>query len=195
MSEPLIAEIRLFAGNYAPRGWAFCQGQLLPIAENTALFSLLGTTWGGDGRTTFALPDLRGRVPVGTGHRPYHLGERGGVERASVYIQQMPSHEHGAQSSVTVGLKVSTDEGSEHEPPPGSYLAEGFFAGPNENHRTEAYVPASGASPSVKLDTFNSSQPQATIHNTGESYPHENMQPWLGVQYIIAMQGIYPTRH
>src|SRR6478672_10112699 len=98
MSEPFLAEIIMFAGNFAPRGWAFCQGQILSIAQNTALFSLLGTTYGGNGQTTFALPDLRGRVPVGTGQGPglsnYDLGQVSGSESVTLTVSQMPAHNH-----------------------------------------------------------------------------------------------------
>src|SRR5687767_4659649 len=105
MAEPFIAQITLFAGNFAPRGWAFCQGQILSIAQNTALFSLLGTTYGGDGQTTFALPDLRGRVPVGTGQgpglSPYQAGQKSGVENTTLLSTQMPAHVHTANTTVT----------------------------------------------------------------------------------------------
>ena len=114
MAEPFIAEIRLFAGNFAPRGWAFCDGQLLSISQNTALFSLVGTTYGGDGRTTFALPDLRGRVPVGvrqgSGLSSRNLGERGGAETASLGVDHLPPHSH------PVSLRASSQRGDSSDP-------------------------------------------------------------------------------
>ncbi len=186
--EPLLASIQLFAGNFAPRGWAFCQGQILSIAQHTALFSLLGTTYGGNGQTTFALPDLRGRVPVGTGQGPglpfINLGEMSGESTHTLIITEMPAHNHTA--IVQGNVKASTD-------------------GPTTNNPSGAY-PATG-SRSVAMDNiYASTNPNAqmganginataNIGIAGGSQPHNNMQPFLGLNYIIAMEGIYPPRN
>lgn len=169
MSDPYVGEIRLFAGNFAPQGWAFCDGQLLAIASNDALFSLLGTTYGGDGRTTFALPDLRGRVPLhmgaGPGRSPRTLGAKGGQESVTLTAAQLPVHSHP--------LRGTAD--ADNTSPPGRSLAE---AGEDIYARGDADTPLS---------------PQA-IQNAGDSQPHTNMQPFLGIYYIIALVGIYPSR-
>lgn len=166
--DPLIGQIILFAGNFAPRGWAFCNGQLLSIAQNTALFSLLGTTYGGDGRTTFALPDLRGRVPMHAGNGPglsyRNLGETGGTETNTLTVNQMPSHSHGLRAA-TEGF---TDE------PTNNFIANGGING------------FAGVS-----DTAMS--PQA-VQPAGGGQPVNNVQPFTVVNYIIALTGIYPSR-
>ncbi|MEZ4385631.1 MAG: tail fiber protein [Nannocystaceae bacterium] len=164
--EGMIGEIRLFAGNFAPRSWAFCEGQLLPISQNSALFSILGTMYGGDGRTTFALPDLRGRAPIGVGHGPglsdIRQGEKGGAEQVTLTTSQLPSHNHQ--------LRVSTNDGNTKEASQG-YLAPG-------NYATSA----------------NASAPAGAITNTGGNLPVPIVQPYLGLRYIIAVQGIFPSR-
>jgi microcystin-dependent protein len=174
VSEPFIAEIKMFAGNFAPRGWAFCQGQILSIAQNTALFSLLGTMYGGDGRTTFGLPDLRGRVPVGQGQgpglSPRAIGELAGVENVTLTAQQMPAHNHAAMAS---GAKGNTNS------PIGKVWSKD--AG-------------------VQSATYTGNAPDGTmaanaIGSAGGSQPHENMPPYLGVNFIIALEGIYPSRN
>ncbi|MCO6457619.1 MAG: phage tail protein [Pirellulaceae bacterium] len=169
MSDPYVGEIRLFAGNYAPRGWAFCDGQLLAIASNDALFSLLGTTYGGDGRTTFALPDLRGRVPLhqgaGPGRSPRTLGAKGGQESVALNAAQMPAHSHPLLGTAD----------ADNTSPQDRTLAE---AGEDIYARGDANTPLS---------------PQAIL-NTGGSQPHANMQPFLGIYYIIALEGVYPSR-
>jgi microcystin-dependent protein len=171
MSEPLIGEIRMFAGNFAPRGWAFCNGQLIAISQNTALFSLLGTTYGGDGRTTFALPDLRGRVPLHAGNGPglsnYPLGQRGGVEQVALSIEQMPNHSHTLMAASVPADALSP--------------ADRTLATPEE---TPIY---SASEPNVVLA-------KTAIAPTGSSQPHENRPPYLTVNYIIALFGIFPTR-
>ena len=169
MSEPFIAEIRIFAGNFAPRSWAFCNGQLLPISQNTALFSLIGTTYGGDGRTTTALPNLKGRAPMHPGRGPSltsrRLGQRGGVEMVSLSEAQMPSHTHSL---------FGTDEDIDETSPDGHLL---------------------GAGNAVYGDTPpNVNMASAAIPNTGGSQPHNNLQPFLTMTYIIALQGLYPSR-
>ena len=176
MSEPFIAEIRIFAGNFAPRGWAFCNGQLLPIAQNTALFSLIGTTYGGDGRTTTALPNLQGRAPMHPGRGPgltdRRLGERGGVENVTLNEAQMPNHNHTASTTLTPG--------NEDDPQADAMLAGGQTAA------THLYAPASTA--------FSGKLAAQAMPAVGGSQPHNNMQPFLTLNYIIALQGLYPSR-
>jgi len=173
MSEPFIAEIRIFAGNFAPRSWAFCNGQLLPVAQNTALFSLIGTTYGGDGRTTTALPNLQGRAPMHPGRGPgltsRHLGERGGVETVTLTEAQMPNHNHTLMSSSSPGTTFS--------PTDNSVLARSV-----------------GGNAFDDTDNLNSSLNEGTITETGGSQAHNNMQPYLAINYIIALQGLYPSR-
>lgn len=170
MSDPFIGEIRPVPYNFAPRGWAFCAGQVLPIAQNTALFSLLGTTYGGNGQSTFCLPDLRGRVPVMAGTAPdqtYDLGELAGVETLSLLVTQMPSHGHGTSVSTVVGDQISP-----------------------ENHlpaSTQTWKPYSTTAPNTSLIA-------TAVQNSGGGQPHDNMQPYLVINYIIALEGIYPSR-
>lgn len=171
MSEPFIAEIKIFAGNFAPRGWAFCNGQLLPISQNTALFSLLGTTYGGDGRTTTALPNLQGRAPMHPGRGPgltaRRLGEKGGTETVTVTQAQMPGHTHQAQAS---------DRSSQaHEPSDSTLLG-----------RTPMKLTYAPGSP---VDMA----PDA-LATSGGGQPHTNLQPYLAINFIIALVGIYPSR-
>lgn len=166
-SLPYLGEISPVAFNYAPRGWAFCSGQLLPINQNQALFSLLGTTYGGNGQTTFALPDLRGRVAVSSGQGPglsnYSLGERAGVENVTVSISELPSHGH----AVNVASEAIT-------PTP-----EANLPAVQKNHAAYGPAPASALDPD-------------TIVPRGGSQAHSNMQPYLCINYIIAIQGVFP---
>lgn len=165
MAEPFLAEIRLMSFGFPPKGWALCNGQLLPINQNQALFSLLGTTFGGDGRVNFALPDLRSRVPihVGSGHT---LGERGGEEAHILSIAELPTHTHLVQASSKVTGGQAT--------PSGAYLG-----GANN-----AYRSAPGGA-TMRPDT---------ITNTGGSQPHLNLQPFLTISFCIALQGIFPSQ-
>lgn len=172
MSEPFVGEIRMFAGNFAPRGWAFCDGQLLAVSQNDALFSLLGTIYGGDGRTTFGLPDMRGRLPIHAGHGPglseRRLGAKGGAEKVTLTVNQMPSHGHTYNATTATGTA---------------------------NSPLDALV---GESPTV--DVFSESTPtdrlaSTAITNTGGSQSHTNEMPYLCVHFIIALFGIYPSRH
>ncbi|HUR23841.1 MAG TPA: tail fiber protein [Acidimicrobiales bacterium] len=169
MSEPFIAQIMMFGGNFAPRGWALCNGQILPIAQNTPLFSLLGTTYGGNGQTTFALPDLRGRVPVHTGQGPglsnVVLGQAGGSEAVTLLQTQMPQHGHGVAAS-------NSSAGASR--PANNFLA----AGGSYATATDGTVMNPGM-----------------IQGSGGSLPHENRQPYLGVNFIIALVGIFPSRN
>ncbi len=170
-----MAIIKLFAGNFQIRGWAFCAGQILSIAQNTALFSLLGTTYGGNGQTTFALPDFRGRVPVGVGQGPglppVSLGEVSGTPTHTLIITEMPAHNHLLSAS-------------------------------NANGNTN--TPGAGVVPAKLVDSRNnalnsySNAANTTMGGTtiaGGSQPHNNMQPYLGMNYLICMEGIYPSRN
>lgn len=173
MSEPFVAEIRIFAGNFAPRGWAFCNGQLLPISQNTALFSLIGTTYGGDGRTTTALPNLQGRIPMhpgrGPGLTPRRLGEKTGGETVTLSEAQMPHHTHA--------LKAHVVPGTLNAPSSQRTLTTSRSAAAYQSSTTNLVSMASGALP-----------------NAGGSQPHNNMQPFLTMSFIIALVGLYPSR-
>lgn len=181
MSTPYLGEIRLFAGNFAPRGWAFCNGQSLSIANNDALFALLGTIYGGDGQNTFNLPDLRGRVPLNQGTGPglstYTIGQAAGTETVTLQTSQMPAHSHS--------LNATTATGSVTTPGPSVMLATPVEAGVS----TSLYV-VPGTS------TVNQAPMAAqSITATGGSQPHENMMPFQSVNYIIALEGIFPSRN
>ena len=175
MSEPFTAEIRIFAGNFAPRGWAFCDGQLLPIAENTALFSLIGTTYGGDGRTTTALPNLQGRAPMHPGRGPgltsRRLGERVGVETVTLSEAQIPSHSHTARATTTI-----SDTGT-----PSNTTTFGRTTGGGQGYQTNT---------TGNLVDMASS----TLATTGGGQAHTNLQPFLAINFIIALVGLYPSR-
>ncbi|MGH1541826.1 MAG: phage tail protein [Arenicella sp.] len=170
MSEPFIAEIRIFAGNFAPRGWAFCDGQLLPVSQNTALFSLIGTTYGGDGRSTTALPNMQGNTPMHPGRGPgltsRRLGERGGTEMVTLAETQMPSHTHT--------LSASEEDGTQGNPATNTLPGAGV----------DMYSPPSNL-------TSMSSQ---MLPETGGSQSHNNLQPFLAINFIIALVGLYPSR-
>jgi microcystin-dependent protein len=170
MSDAFIGEIRLFAGTVAPRHWAFCQGQLLSIAQNTALFSLLGTTYGGNGQTTFALPDLRGRVPVHRGQGPgltmRQLGETGGSETVTLQLQQLPAHRHALRASSAAADGVSAA---------GAVLGATSVAS-YDNASAGPVLAAQG------------------VAGSGGGQPHPNMAPTLALNYIIALNGIFPSR-
>lgn len=175
MSEPFIAEIRIFAGNFAPRSWAFCDGQLLPIAQNTALFSLVGTTYGGDGRTTLALPNLSGRIPMQPGSGPgltsRRLGESGGVETVTLTDAQIPVHSHQMQGVNNAGLVKS----------PSSEVAVARSSG-TAGYQTNSSLDLAAMAPE-------------TIEDAGGTQPHDNMQPYLALNYIIALTGLFPSRN
>ena len=174
MSDQFVAEIRIFAGNFAPRGWAFCNGQLLPITQNTALFSLLGTTYGGDGQSNFALPNLQGSAPLQQGQGPglslYDLGQQGGVPAVTLLTSEIPSHSHQAQA---VGGNNKTS--------------------PITN--TWSTLGSTRTPPPLYSDTQNTSMsPASALALTGGGLPHNNMSPYLCLTFIIAMQGIFPAR-
>jgi len=175
--EPLLGEIKMFAGTFAPRGWALCDGQILPIAQNQALFSILGTTYGGDGRTTFGLPDLRGRVPIHPGTGPglstYRLGQKGGHETVTLTIAQIPSHNHVATVKISADSTVATTDKPEN-----------MFPARN-----------AGATPQYG-DTSNTTLGSSTVsvNNSGGNQSHSIIQPYTTVNYIIATVGIFPSR-
>ncbi len=171
MSEPFVGEIRMFAGNFAPRGWAFCDGQLLAVSQNDALFSLLGTIYGGDGRTTFGLPDMRGRIPIHAGTGPglseRRLGAKAGGEDVTLTVDQLPSHTHRLQGSTNI---------------------------PSDRN------PKGKVTGQTLSDTYIDDQPfgnmsSTAVSNIGGSRKHTNLMPYLCVHFIIALFGIYPSRH
>ncbi len=177
MSSPFIAEIIMFGGNFAPRGWALCDGQLLPISQNTALFSLLGTTYGGDGRVTFGLPELRGRVPMhpgtGPGLTPRRLGEKGGTQTNTLSQNQMPSHAHSVDPAT---LKGTANPANSNDP-----AGKSLGLAPMYNTST----------PSVNL---HGDSLAGNTANTGGGQAVNNLQPFQAVNFIIALVGIFPSR-
>lgn len=172
MADPFVAEIRMFGGNFAPTGWAFCDGQLLPISQNTALFSLLGTYYGGNGQSTFALPDLRGRTPMhhgqGQGLSDRVLGESGGAETVTLLSSEIPAHTHNF-ALPTVDANATTSNPQDNLP---ARTVENTYAA---NGTTVDMAPV-------------------TSGNAGGSQPHNNLQPYLTVTFIIALQGVFPPR-
>lgn len=173
MSNPFVAEIRIFPFNFAPKGWAFCDGQSLPLSQNTALFSLLGTTYGGDGKSNFALPNMQGNAPMHPGHGPglslHDLGETGGSETVTLLESEIPGHSHS--------LRAVVDQGDVSLPQPGVVLAQTVGA--------TGYVPGN---PALALMSLNSLTP------AGGDLPHKNMQPYLTLNFCIALQGVFPPR-
>jgi microcystin-dependent protein len=167
-----VGEIRMFGGNFAPAGWMFCDGSTLPISENETLFILIGTTYGGDGQSTFKLPDLRGRVPIHQGTNPstgtnFIIGEAAGVETVTLTTQQTPQHSHGLAATTAIGTQAN---------PGGNLLAN-----------------SQGPQPYIQEDPDNSLNVQA-LAAAGGSQPHDNMQPYLGINFIISLFGEYPTQ-
>jgi microcystin-dependent protein len=171
MADPFVAEIRIFPFNFAPKGWAFCDGQLLPLSQNTALFSLLGTTYGGNGKSNFALPDMQGNAPMHPGQGPglslHDLGETGGSDMVSLLESEIPSHPHALMASASDGLFTQ---------PPGQLFAQG-----------------------VGVNIWGTNAPNTTLAGNalapaGGDQPHNNMQPYLTLNFCIAMQGVFPPR-
>jgi len=172
--DPFVAEIRIFPFNFAPKGWAFCDGQIMPLSQNTALFSLLGTTYGGDGKSNFALPNMQGNAPMHPGQGPglslHDLGETGGSETVSLLESEIPSHTHALMASSTNSSK----------PSPGGNALTRVQSG------ATPYAPAAGA----PLAQFSGS----ALAPAGGDQPHNNMQPYLTLNFCIALQGVYPPR-
>jgi microcystin-dependent protein len=175
MSNPFVAEIRIFAGNFAPTGWALCDGQLMPISQNTALFSLLGTTYGGDGKSNFALPNLQGSAPMQAGQGPglslRDLGETGGEQTVTLLQTEMPAHSHGALGST----------GSTSASPVGNAWASGAKLGGGNTY-----------TPSVPSNNVQMNPSALSI--AGGNLPHNNLPPFVGLTFIIALQGVFPAR-
>jgi microcystin-dependent protein len=177
MADPFVAEIRIFPFNFAPKGWAWCDGQLMPISQNTALFSLLGTTYGGNGKSNFALPDLQGRAPMhpgqGNGLSLHDLGETGGSDTVTLLESEMPAHNHGlmAQSGFTANNNDPT--GNDYGKADAGLIA---------------YVPGSNPTPPVVIMSGNAIAP------AGGDQPHNNLQPYLTFYFCIALQGVFPPR-
>jgi microcystin-dependent protein len=173
MADPFVAEIRIFGFNFAPKGWAFCNGQILPLSQNTALFSLLGTTYGGNGKSNFALPNLQGSIPVhpgqGNGLSLYDLGESGGTESVTLLESEMPAHVHPVQGNINPSNLAT--------PSPARSWARS----------------APGTAYNTTTSNFVQAAPQA-IAPAGGSLPHNNMMPYLTLNYCIALQGVFPPR-
>jgi microcystin-dependent protein len=172
MADPFVAEIRIFPFNFAPKGWAWCNGQLLPLSQNTALFSLLGTTYGGDGKSTFALPELQGNVPIHAGQGPglslYDLGQLGGSETVSLLESEIPSHSHQ--------LMASGDPADLNQPSPARSLA--------RSSNGFAYIPPPA----------NATMAPEALSPAGGDQPHNNLMPYLTYYFNIALQGVFPQR-
>jgi microcystin-dependent protein len=172
MSEPFIGEVRMFGGNFAPAGWAFCDGALMPIAENDQLFTLIGTTYGGDGQSTFALPNLQGRIPIHQGQGPgitqsYVIGEMLGVESVTLTTQQIPVHNHAFTASTGAGSSTTPVDNIPASPP----VAKLYRSG-------------------TPSDPF----PAGLVQPSGGSQPHDNLMPYIAINYIISLFGIFPNQ-
>ena len=176
MSEPFVAEIKIFAGNFAPRGWAFCNGTLLQIAQNTALFSLIGTTYGGDGRVTTGLPNLQGRAPMHWGQGPgltrRVIGQTGGVETVTLTEAQMAAHTHAATGNVSVGGSANSASPVNNAPAGEPMSVTAFYSD----------------------ETPDALMGDAPLASTGGGQAHNNVQPYLAINYVIALVGLYPSR-
>jgi microcystin-dependent protein len=179
MANPFVAEIRIFPFNFAPKGWAFCNGQLLPLSQNTALFSLLGTNFGGDGQATFGLPNLQGMAAMHTdnysGGGQFPIGETGGEQTVTLLATQMPSHSHV--------LNADTGAATTNNPGGGAYAA-GIWNAPPNSGNVNCYTTAA---PDTQLGPF-------AVGISGSSFPHNNLMPYLTLNFCIALQGVYPPR-
>jgi microcystin-dependent protein len=177
MGSPYVGEIRIFAGNYEPAGWAYCDGRPLPISENDVLFTLIGTTYGGDGETTFNLPNLCGRIPLHQGTAPsgttYQIGEMAGVEQVTLTTQQIPNHNHAVAATQNAGTTGSST------PSVGAHLGGGT---------ARTYTDDTTGANTVAMNA-------GALAPTGGSQPHENMQPYLCLNYIISLYGIFPSQN
>jgi microcystin-dependent protein len=173
--DPFVAEIRIFPFNFAPKGWAFCDGQLLPLSQNTALFSLLGTTYGGDGKSNFALPNMQGNAPMHPGQGPglslHDLGETGGSDTVSLLESEIPSHSHNVMASASQGL----------------VFVPGPTVGLSRSRSGDAYVTTAAANTVVAMS-------DSTIAPAGGDQPHNNLMPYLTLNFCIALQGVFPPR-
>jgi microcystin-dependent protein len=175
MADTFVAEVRIFPFNFPPRGWAFCDGQLMPISQNTALFSLLGTTYGGDGKSTFALPDLQGRAALQPGQGPglsfRDLGEQSGTETVTLLVTEMPAHTHVVNAKASGGTASPT----------------GFVWGTSNAQKLAANFYAPAAAAPVNMNA-------GALSAAGSGFPHNNMMPYLTLNFCIAMQGVFPQR-
>jgi microcystin-dependent protein len=173
LADPFVAEIRIFPFNFAPTGWAFCDGQLMPLSQNTALFSLLGTTYGGDGKSTFALPDLQGRAPMhpgqGAGLSNHALGEPGGVDSVTLLTSEIPAHNHGMRAQTVDNADITNVTSA------------------------SAYAPSTGGTLYQNSSDGGTLAPEA-LPPAGGSLPHNNLQPYLTLSFNIALQGVFPPR-
>jgi len=209
--EPIIGQIIMFAGNFAPRGWKFCNGELLSISQHSTLFSILNNTYGGDGRTSFALPDLRGRVPISAGSGPdlstYQLGQSGGVESVALKISQIPQHNHSAtftskkSEPITANAIIKAKNGKgDKDSADGNYLATGAIGNGrdslsvNNGYSTTADSTMNSQAVDIKI-TGGGSNGYVKVGYTGHSQPVPVMQPYLAMHYIIALEGVYPSRN
>jgi microcystin-dependent protein len=180
MSSPFVAEITMYGFNFPPKGWAFCAGQLLPISQNTALFSLLGTNYGGDGKATFGLPNLQGLAVVGQGQgaglSPYFVGETTGSQTVTLLQSEIPSHSHSFNATTNTGSTIASSN---------NQLAKATSGGGKQASYTGNYL--STAAPQTAMNPN-------TLTQSGSSFPHDNMQPYLTLNFCIAMQGVFPPR-
>jgi microcystin-dependent protein len=184
MSNPFVAEIRMFAGNFAPKGWAQCNGQILPLSQNTALFSLLGTTYGGDGKSNFALPNLQGASPMQSGQGPglsqRFLGETGGEPFVTLLTTELPSHQHSFSATTAAGTTASSNT---------NQLALAQAGGGKQGGGSAVNFYSTNTTP-ANLQAMNPN----SLSLSGGNQPHNNLMPYLGLTFIIALQGVYPPR-
>ncbi|GGC39372.1 microcystin dependent MdpB family protein [Parapedobacter defluvii] len=199
--EGTIGEIRIFAANFAPKNWASCEGQLLPISSNTALFSILGVQYGGNGTTTFALPDLRGRTALGVGQGPglgdYPIGERIGTENVTLLTPQMPIHSHAATAQVgtvtATGTLYGVNSPGGQDNPGGNFIGEDNGAGATPY--AASGTPVAMNAGAITVTDVVVPPPSVTVGPAGSTSPHPNMQPSLAMYYIICMYGVFPARN
>ncbi len=190
-TEPFIGEVKIFGFNFAPRGYMTCQGQILSIAQNTALFSLLGTTYGGNGQTTFALPNLQGRFPIGQGQGPglpsYSMGEVAGAPTVSLQLANLPAHTHAVTNNIVVKLPVNGD-GASSKTPVGKYPA---ITGAGNIYATVPTIASGNRAYAGDLETTGT----VLLNNAGGNVPFDIMNPFIAMNYSIAVEGIFPSRN